>query len=285
MIVHQLLPPNFKGTPPTSADIKLGSIIYGITIGVVIFTAWKAIDQTIPMWRRGTARRSPYLWMVWTHLVLNSTVSTLSWLFMDGVIPMGYEHAWIGVALADEYLDFPSSSCSVRATPLCQTYTDPSVVIWIFQVQLPLQIIINRTALLMPNKIITRRLRWGVAIFIGLINVTVFCIWIPARLEISQRYIDINDVWDRIEKVLFAIVDLCLNLYFLYIVKSQLISCGLDKYKLLFNFNIGMVVISISMDVSILPYYFRTSNNIFIGAHHNSHGYGNSLLVLPPPVS
>jgi hypothetical protein len=128
-------------------------------------------------------------------------------------------------------------------------------VIWVFQVQLPLQILINRTGLLMPNNRITRKLRWGVAVFISLINVTVFCIWIPARLEISQRYIDINNVWDRIEKVLFAIVDLGLNLYFLYTVKSQLIACGLDKYKLLFNFNVGMVVISISMDVYTLPYY------------------------------
>jgi hypothetical protein len=129
------------------------------------------------------------------------------------------------------------------------------VVIWVFQVQLPLQILINRTGLLMPNNIITRKLRWGVAVFISLINISVFCIWIPARLQISQRYIDINNVWDRIEKVLFAIVDLGLNVYFLYTVKSQLIACGLDKYKLLFNFNVGMVVISISMDVCTLPYY------------------------------
>ena len=131
----------------------------------------------------------------------------------------------------------------------------------------------------MPNKIITRRLRWSVAVFISLINVTVFCIWIPARLEISQRYIDINQVWDRIEKVLFAIVDLGLNLYFLYIVKSQLIACGLDKYKLLFNFNIGMVVISIAMDVSSPPYCWA-SGNICIGSPHNSDGFGDSVLVM-----
>jgi hypothetical protein len=88
-MIHQLLPANFKGAPPTSADVKLDSIIYGITIGVIIFTAWKAIDQTLPMLRRGTAFRSSYLWMVWVHLILNTTVSTLAWLFMDGVVPMG----------------------------------------------------------------------------------------------------------------------------------------------------------------------------------------------------
>jgi hypothetical protein len=116
MVVHELLPPNFKGLPPTAADVKLDCIIYGITIGVIIFTAWKAIDQTIPMWRRGTARRSPYLWMVWTHLILNSIACTLGWLFMDGAIPMGYRHAWTVVASANNYLDFPFSSPSVRLT-------------------------------------------------------------------------------------------------------------------------------------------------------------------------
>jgi hypothetical protein len=124
------------------------------------------------------------------------------------------------------------------------------VLIWIFQVQLPLQIIINRTALLVSNKRAIRRLRWGVIIFITLIQFTVFCIWIPARLEISARYIAINKVWDRIEKCLFALVDLGLNAYFLYIVKSQLIAWGLVRYKALFNFNVCMVVISMSMDVS-----------------------------------
>jgi hypothetical protein len=154
---------------------------------------------------------------------------------------------------------------------------DLLVCIWIFQVQLPLQIIINRTALLGPSRIVTRRLRWGVAVFISLINITVFCIWIPARLEISQRYIDINLWWDRVEKVLFAIVDLGLNLYFLYIVKSQLIACGLDKYKVLFNFNVGMVVISISMDVSVL--LIVRSKMTLIGPPHHSNGHGNPVLV------
>lgn len=30
----------------------------------------------------------------------------------------------------------------------------------------------------------------GVALFILCINISVFCIWIPARLQISQRYVD-----------------------------------------------------------------------------------------------
>jgi len=90
-MIVTFLPKDFKGEGATLSDIKLSSIFFGTTIGVVIFTAWKAIDQTIPMIRRGTAFRSSYLWFVWGHLVLNSTISILAWLFMDGVIPMGYE--------------------------------------------------------------------------------------------------------------------------------------------------------------------------------------------------
>jgi hypothetical protein len=113
-MIVTFLPKNFKGEPATLDDIKLSSIFFGTTIGVVIFTAWKAIDQTIPMVRRGTASRSSYLWMVWGHLVLNSTICVLAWLFMDGVIPMGYE-----TCLADRLrwltcLAFPFSSQCVR---------------------------------------------------------------------------------------------------------------------------------------------------------------------------
>ena len=98
-------------------------------------------------------------------------------------------------------------------------------------------------------------------------------------VQISQRYIAINLVWDRIEKILFALVDLGLNLYFLYIVKSQLISCGLDKYKALFNFNVGMVFISISMDVSTPSYSLIYNNIVFTGTTHRSIGSPNPVLV------
>jgi hypothetical protein len=95
-----------------------------------------------------------------------------------------------------------------------------------------------------------RMLKWGTAIFVGLINISVFCIWIPARLQTSERFIAINLVWDRIEKVIFLLVDGGLNAYFLYLVKSRLISQGLNKYKILFNVNSAIVVVSLTMDVS-----------------------------------
>jgi hypothetical protein len=114
-----------------------------------------------------------------------------------------------------------------------------------------MQIIVNRIALLHVSPTIVRRLKWGIFTILALINISVFCIWIPARLQISQTYIDINNVWDRIEKGIFAVIDLALNFYFVYLVRSSLISYGLTKYVVLYRFNLVMVIVSISMDVSL----------------------------------
>jgi hypothetical protein len=124
------------------------------------------------------------------------------------------------------------------------------VIIWVLETQLTLQIILNRASLLIHNRHKARQMKIYLAIFVGLINISVFCIWIPARLQISERFIAINEIWDRIEKVLFLLADAGLNAYFLYLVRSRLISKGLDKYKLLFKFNSAIVFVSLAMDVS-----------------------------------
>ena len=124
------------------------------------------------------------------------------------------------------------------------------MTIWVVQTQLSLQIILNRASLIMHNQHKARRMKIWLAIFVGLINISVYCIWIPARLQISERFIAINNIWDRIEKVLFLLVDAGLNAYFLYLVRSRLISKGLDKYKLLFKFNSAIVFVWLAMDVS-----------------------------------
>lgn len=87
-------------------------------------------------------------------------------------------------------------------------------------------------------------------LLIGAINISVFIIWMPARLQISSHWIYLNDIWDRVEKGIFLLIDLGLNLYFIYIVRSELIGHGLKKYWNLYWFNVGMIFVSISLDVS-----------------------------------
>lgn len=121
------------------------------------------------------------------------------------------------------------------------------------QIQCIMHIIINRIALIMCDPPRARRLKLTATLLIGAINVTVFIIWIPARLQISEHWILVNDIWDRIEKGIFAICDLGLNLYFIYLVKTELTVHGLTKYRYLYLFNLGMIFISISLDVGRNP--------------------------------
>ena len=102
----------------------------------------------------------------------------------------------------------------------------------------------------MRDQTLIGKIKWGSAILIGLINISVYCIWIPARLQISDTYINVNNIWDRIEKVLFCLIDLSLNVYFIYLVHSKLIANGLTKYNRLFHFNVAMIFVSVSLDVS-----------------------------------
>jgi hypothetical protein len=114
-----------------------------------------------------------------------------------------------------------------------------------------MQILANRLSLIMYNPAKERRLRLGLLLAIGLINVSVFCVWAPARLQISQTYIRANNIWDRVEKAIFAVIDLSLNTYFMWLLKSKLVASGLTQYNRVYKYNVVMVVVSISLDVGL----------------------------------
>ena len=65
------------------------------------------------------------------------------------------------------------------------------------------------------------------------------------------RWVKVNDVWDRISKVIILIVDAGLNWYFLRTVKKRLVEQhNLKKYEPLVGFNAKLMIVSILMDVS-----------------------------------
>jgi hypothetical protein len=120
-----------------------------------------------------------------------------------------------------------------------------------------MQILANRLSLIMYNPVKERRLKVGLLIAIGLINISVFCIWVPARLQISPTFIRLNDIWDRLEKAIFSVIDLTLNTYFMWLVKSKLVASGLTQYNVLYKYNLIIVCISISLDVSLPNTHYR----------------------------
>lgn len=107
------------------------------------------------------------------------------------------------------------------------------------------------------------RLKWIVFAIVLAVNISVFVIWMPARLQINDRWIYLNKIWDRCEKVIFAVVDGVLNGYFIYLVRSRLIENGLTKYIPLYRMNLFLIFISLSLDVSMFIVRRTASPNSF----------------------
>ncbi|KAJ0159940.1 hypothetical protein CTA2_8856 [Colletotrichum tanaceti] len=229
-----LLSPNFKLEEVTPDDIVIASLAWGFTLGFSWLTVWTAVKQTTAMYRRQGDRiyRNAYIWMIWLEILVCAIFSVICWLHLKGIIPPSFAFFF-----------------SILTT-------------WALQVQFLLQIIINRCAILLTNQKRAWRLKVGVAVLITAINISVYTIWIPARLQISARYVEINEWWDRCEKVIYLIVDGALNIYFVRIVQKNLVTHGLTKYKRLTRFNMFIIGFSLSMDVLIIA--MMSLNNTFV---------------------
>ncbi|PNP60605.1 hypothetical protein FNYG_14667 [Fusarium nygamai] len=119
----------------------------------------------------------------------------------------------------------------------------------------------------MVDKRNVAKIRWGVAIILGIINISSFIIWIPAQLQISEMWVHVNHYYDRTEKAIFLVIDASLHLYFIYLVRVRLIANGLDKYTPLFRFNIFMVAISMSLDVILIGSMSIGNGFIYVQFH------------------
>lgn len=62
-----------------------------------------------------------------------------------------------------------------------------AVVLWVIQTQCLLQIIVNRIRIILHDRKRGQQLMIGTFVAMSLINVSVFCIWMPARMQISPR--------------------------------------------------------------------------------------------------
>ncbi|KAF1918801.1 hypothetical protein BDU57DRAFT_443699 [Ampelomyces quisqualis] len=114
------------------------------------------------------------------------------------------------------------------------------------------------------------KLKWGTVAFITSINIAVFIIWIPAHMvpPVSQTFVKINNVWDKISKVLILLVDAGLNWYFLKTVKERLVKQhGLTKYAPLVGFNAKLMVISLAMDALVIGLMFLNNQVVYIQFH------------------
>ncbi|KAJ3469427.1 hypothetical protein MRS44_003492 [Fusarium solani] len=228
--------PLYKPVSPSIDDMNIASIAWGVSLGVCIFTFAKGTRQTIKSWRRGR-KMNPYIILLWMEWASSSIMSAITWCYLRSYIPGGFPFFFVLVFL------------------------------WCIQLQALIQIIINRIAILMVVRQNARKLKLGAFLIILVVNISVFCIWIPARLGVNKTWRDINNVWDRIEKVIFLLVDAGLNLYFIHLVRSRLIANGLTKYGRLFRFNLGMIAVSMTMDVLLIAMMSLPNDIVYVQFH------------------
>ncbi|KAL6925223.1 hypothetical protein FSST1_002497 [Fusarium sambucinum] len=228
--------PGFTEVNAGSDDMNIASIAWGISLGVAIFTSTKAIRQTMDSWSRGR-KMNHYIILVWLEWTSSCAMSAVTWCYLRNYIPGGFP---VFFAL---------------------------IFLWCIQIQALIQIIINRITILMVNRQKAKWLKIWSFLIILCINVSVFMIWIPARLQINDTWANINKVWDRIEKVIFLLVDAGLNLYFIHLVRSRLIANGLTKYTRLFRYNLGMIAISMTMDVLLIAMMSLPNDIVYVQFH------------------
>ncbi|KAF4341585.1 hypothetical protein FBEOM_4487 [Fusarium beomiforme] len=181
------IPDGYVREVPGEDDMNTASIFWGFSLGVAVFSATKGVKQSWRAWKR-CHRVTAYVSMIWAVWFNSMVLGCLAWGFQRQYIEPSF-----GFYFAVAFF-------------------------WALQVQFLLQIILNRLGLLMVVPGRTARLKWLVFAMILAVNISVFVIWMPARLQINDQWIWLNNIWDRCEKVIFALVDGALNAYFIYLV-------------------------------------------------------------------
>ncbi|KAJ4313581.1 hypothetical protein N0V84_009338 [Fusarium piperis] len=221
----------------STSDIKIASLAAGFTLGFGLLTVWEAIKQTR---RNRNPLRSAYIYMLWGEIAANLIIAVIGWIFLDGII---------GPTVPVLFF---------------------ILFFWVFEVQLLMQIIVNRISIIAEHRSTIFGLKWGTALIITLINIAVFCIWIPAHTvpPASELFVRINEYWDRVSKVLILLVDAGLNWYFLRTVKKRLLQQHrLKKYEPLVGFNAKLMIVSIAMDGMLIGLMSLPNQVVYIQFH------------------
>ncbi|CAM1509912.1 Fc.00g002470.m01.CDS01 [Cosmosporella sp. VM-42] len=231
-----LVPPNYVPDLPNDDEMNIASIIWGLSLGVTVFNAAKAFRQSKSAIQR-RKRLTAYVCLIWAEIISSFLLGIMTWLYLRGIIGPSFQFFFF------------------------------IIVWWSTQVQCLIQIIINRVGLLMVIRSNATKLKWLCFLILLSVNISVFCVWVPARLQISDTFVHINEIWDRCEKVIFAIMDAALNFYFIYVVKKRLISNGLQKYNRLYQMNLILVAISIALDILLIAMMSLPNGFVYVQFH------------------
>lgn len=98
-----------------AGDFTLASAAAGFTLGFGFLCVWNAIQQSRAV---RSPLRSAYIYMVWGEIASNLAIGVIGWLFLDGVIKLGYAHRPVYRFETYEQLayQFFSAFCSVGSS-------------------------------------------------------------------------------------------------------------------------------------------------------------------------
>ncbi|KAH9813448.1 hypothetical protein DFH28DRAFT_372250 [Melampsora americana] len=211
------------------AESRMGTVAFGFTLGFSFFVIRNALKQTHKL--------NTYIILVWSEITAYLLYACLVFLFLNYFIPPSMAYFLVALTL------------------------------WAIQVQIVVQIILNRISMVWSNPRHKLFLWWGVTVWITLINISVFCIWLPATLRLSDHIVMVNRIWDRLEKFLYLLTDAALNVVFIRSVKKQLVSNGLTKYDKLVKFNTQIMAVSLSMDLIIIGMMSAPDRFLYLQFH------------------
>lgn len=170
--VGPLISPNYIPENIDGADVAASSVVWSLSLVWCGICSWQSLAQTK---QARNPYRSVYIWMIWLEQLVCFAMGLECWCFiMKWIYPSKHLIDVLG------YVRLLISSAGFA-------FYFTILFWWCIQVQLLLQIIINRVRLISVNK---RRAMWimiATAVVVTLINISVFNIWIPARLQISER--------------------------------------------------------------------------------------------------
>lgn len=89
-----LVPDHYVYKVPSKSDMNLASIVWGLTIGIAIFSASKAFRQTWHSWKRGH-KWSTYIVLIWSEWIASVTISIISWCFLRGFIRPSFQYFFL----------------------------------------------------------------------------------------------------------------------------------------------------------------------------------------------
>ncbi|KAK7427283.1 hypothetical protein QQZ08_006219 [Neonectria magnoliae] len=224
-----LIPDSYVREIPNKANTNISSIFWGFSLGAALFSAGTAAQHSLALWRR-SKRPNAYILMVWGVWVGGTVMGIIVWLF---------QRQWM----------------------------NPSFGFYFNVVQFLPQIILDRVSLLMDVPGQATRLKWLLFIVLLALNISVFVVWMPAHLQVSQKWIHLNTIWDRCEKVIFTLIDAAVNGYFIYIVRARLNTYGLNKYLPLYHMNLGLICASLMFDIALIGLASLKSSLVYLSFH------------------